>query len=104
MALLLDSPRPLLLGEQRTLSHTGIGSSFRLDFKRDREGCVSVTSKRTPVGGVRVEDLARAVLRATGELSEEGLSSLPAASGARRDYVAAVRAFRAATGMRATGA
>ncbi|MGW9447925.1 hypothetical protein [Streptomyces sp. NPDC055632] len=104
VVLLLDNLRQLLFGERRTLSYTGIGSSFRLDFERDGKGFVSVSSKRTAVGRVRVEDLARAVLRAAEEFAEEGLSSLPADSGARRDYVTAVRAFRAARDMGATEA
>ncbi|MFC8268064.1 hypothetical protein ACFUIZ_20375 [Streptomyces cinereoruber] len=96
VALLLHQLRPLLFGKRRTLSYTGIGSSFRLDFRRDGEGFVSVASKGTPVGRVRAEDLARAVLRAAEEFAENDLTRLPADSGARNDCLAAVREFRAA--------
>ncbi|MFC8010065.1 MULTISPECIES: hypothetical protein [Streptomyces] len=96
VALLLHQLGPLLFGKRRTLSYTGIGSSFRLDFRRDGEGFVSVASKGAPVGRVRAEGLARAVLRAAEELAEEGFSSLPADSGARSDCLAAVREFRVA--------
>ncbi|WP_158708639.1 hypothetical protein [Streptomyces bikiniensis] len=104
VALLLHQLGPLLLGERRTLSYTGIGSSFRLDFRRDGRGFVSVASKGAPVGGARAEGLARAVLRAAEEFTEEGLACLPADSGARGDCLAAVREFRAATkAVEATG-
>ncbi|MFE5731795.1 hypothetical protein ACFQ7A_12940 [Streptomyces sp. NPDC056528] len=94
--LLLHGLGTLLFGERRTLSYTGVGSSFRLDFRRDGKGFVSVSSKGTPVGGTRAEDLARTVLHAAEEFAEEDLPSLPPGSGARSDYLAAVRGFRAA--------
>ncbi|MGV9687520.1 hypothetical protein ACWDUX_00120 [Streptomyces sp. NPDC003444] len=96
VALLLHQLGPLLSGKRRTLAYTGIGSSFRLDFRRDGKGFVSVASQGAPVGRVRAEGLARAVLRAAEEFTEEGLAHLSADSGARNDCLAAVREFRAA--------
>ncbi|MFD5104790.1 hypothetical protein [Streptomyces cinereoruber] len=96
VALLLHQLGPLLSGKRRTLSYTGIGSSFRLDFRRDGKGFVSVASKGAPVGRARAEGLARAVLRAAEEFTEEGLAHLPADSGAWSDCLAAVREFRVA--------
>ncbi|WP_162603126.1 hypothetical protein [Streptomyces sp. CS081A] len=106
VALLLHQLGPLLSGKRRTLSYTGIGSSFRLDFRRDGKGFVSVVSKSepeseseskgAPVGRTRAEGLARAVLRAAEEFAENDLTRLPADSGARSDCLAAVREFRVA--------
>ncbi|GGR32203.1 hypothetical protein GCM10010497_38390 [Streptomyces cinereoruber] len=104
VALLLHQLGPLLSGKRRTLSYAGIGSSFRLDFRHDGKGFVSVASKGKPVGRVRAEDLAQTVLRAAEELAQEGSSSLPADSGARNDCLAAVREFRVTMeAMEATG-
>ncbi|MFC8760125.1 hypothetical protein ACFUAG_05270 [Streptomyces sp. NPDC057193] len=93
--LLLDSLRPLLTGERKAVSFVGTDTSFRLDFRRDRKGVVSVSAKRTALGTCTREELADAVLRAARELEEEGLSELPAGGGARGDFDSSMERFRA---------
>ncbi|MEE1817912.1 hypothetical protein PUR59_23185 [Streptomyces sp. SP18ES09] len=95
VALLLDSLRPLLAGERKTVSFVGTDSSFRLDFRRERRGVVAVAVNGTAVGKCTPEELADAVLRALHELDEQSLSALPAESGARSDLFASAERFRA---------
>ncbi|MFB7370800.1 hypothetical protein ACFC0D_13275 [Streptomyces sp. NPDC056222] len=96
--LLLDSLRPLFTGERKRVSFIGVGTSFRIYFRRDREGVVSVAVAGTPLGRCGLEELASAVLRSTQEFEEEVLSRLPPGDKARSDFVAALRRFRAVTG------
>ncbi len=93
--LLLDSIRPLFTGEKKAVSFVGTDTSFRLDFTRDRKGVVAVSAKGAVLGKCTPEELADAVLRATGELEERSLSALPAAGGARRDLASSMERFRA---------
>ncbi|MZE51227.1 hypothetical protein GTY86_07850 [Streptomyces sp. SID5770] len=93
--LLLDSLRPLFTGERKTASFVGTDTSFRLDFRRDRKGVVTVSAKGTVLGKCGLEELADAVLRPTLELAEKGLSGLPAGDGARSDYFSSLERFRA---------
>ncbi|MYS06904.1 hypothetical protein GTW71_10765 [Streptomyces sp. SID6041] len=94
--LLLDALRPLLTAERKTASFVGTGSSFRLDFRRDRDAVVTVSANGTTVGSCRPGELAAAVLRAAEELERQLLSRLPAESGAARDLVSSLDRFRAA--------
>ncbi|MGW2299849.1 hypothetical protein [Streptomyces sp. NPDC001809] len=94
--LLLDSLRPLLMGDTQTACFVGTDSSFRLDFTRDRKGFISVSRKGTVVGRSTPQELADAVLRAVQELDEQSLSGLPAGSGARSDLRSSTERFRTA--------
>ncbi|RSS54022.1 hypothetical protein [Streptomyces sp. WAC01280] len=89
--LLLDSLRPLFTGRRKTATFVGTGTSFRLDFRRDRKGTVSVSAQGTTVGTCSLEELADAVLRPV----EKVLSTLPEGDGARSDVVASMGRFRA---------
>jgi hypothetical protein len=93
--LLLDSLRPLFIGEKKAVSFVGTDTSFRLDFKRDRKGIVAVSAKGTALGRCTPAELADAVLRAVQELEEQSFSALPAGSGARSDLVFSMERFRA---------
>ncbi|MFE7585619.1 hypothetical protein ACFU5Y_29090 [Streptomyces gardneri] len=95
--LLLDSLRPLFTGRQKTASFVGTGTSFRLDFRLDRKGTVSVSAQGTTVGTCGLEELADAVLRPAQEFTEKVLSTLPEEDGARSDVVASLERFRAST-------
>lgn len=44
VTLLLDSIGALITGERKVISFTGSDTSFRLDFKRDKKGFVSVSA------------------------------------------------------------
>ncbi|MFG3347651.1 hypothetical protein ACGF1Z_21595 [Streptomyces sp. NPDC048018] len=93
--LLLDSLRPLFTGGGKTASFVGTDTSFRLDFRRDRKGVVTVSARGTVLGKCGLGELADAVLRPTLELAEKDLSSLPAGDGARSDYFSSLERFRA---------
>ncbi|WP_435975127.1 hypothetical protein [Streptomyces sp. Qhu_M48] len=93
--LLLDSLRPLFTGERKAVSFVGTDTSFRLDFRRDRKGVVTVSAKGTVLGKCGLEELADAVLRPTVELAEKDLWNLPAGDGARSDYFSSLERFRA---------
>ncbi|MDV5146883.1 hypothetical protein R1T08_22495 [Streptomyces sp. SBC-4] len=95
--LLLDSLRPLFTGERKVVSFVGADTSFRLDFRRDRKGTVSVSAQGAAVGTCGLEELADAVLRPAQELAEKVLSVLPEGDGARGDFVASMERFRAST-------
>ncbi|MFF9068232.1 hypothetical protein ACF09E_23065 [Streptomyces sp. NPDC014891] len=97
VAVLLDSVRPLVSGEMTTASFVGTGSSFRLDFRRDGDGVVTVSANGTPVGSCRPGELAEAVLRSAVELERSLLSRLPAESGAARDLASSLERFRTAS-------
>ncbi|MEK9519538.1 hypothetical protein MIU24_09025 [Streptomyces venezuelae] len=101
--LLLDALRPLVAGGRKAASFVGIGSSFRLDFRRDRDAVVTVSANGTLVGSCRPGELAEAVLRPAEELERELLSQLPAESGAARDLASSLERFRVAAspGLRA---
>lgn len=95
VTLLLDSLRALFAGERRTVSFTGSDTSFRLDFRRDKRGFVSVSARGELLGKPSLEELAYAVLRPAQELAEGDLSRLPAGDPVRSDYHSAVQEFRA---------
>ncbi|SED01409.1 hypothetical protein SAMN05428939_3936 [Streptomyces sp. TLI_105] len=95
--LLLDSLRPLLAGESKTASFVGTDSSFRLDFRRDRKGVVSVSANGTVLGKCGTDELVDAVLAPAVELERELLSHLPAGGGAGRDLASSLERFRAAS-------
>ncbi|MFE7597488.1 hypothetical protein [Streptomyces sp. NPDC057494] len=93
--LLLDALLPLVAGERRATSFTGTGSSFRLDFRRDRKGVVAVSANETVVGTCGPGELKGAALRPAEELERELLSRLPADSGAALDLASSLVRFRA---------
>ncbi|MER5960892.1 hypothetical protein [Streptomyces sp. NPDC002057] len=93
--LLLDSLRPLFTGERKAVSFVGTDTSFRLDFRRDRKGVVTVSAPGTTLGKCTLEELGAEVLRSTQELAERDLSHLPAGAGARSDLHSSVERFRA---------
>lgn len=93
--LLLDSLRPLLTGERKAVSFVGTDTSFRLDFKRDRKGVVSVSAKGTALGKCSLEELADTVLQSALELEENLRSNLPAGGAASRDLASSLERFRA---------
>ncbi len=95
--LLLDSLRPLLAGERKAVSFVGTGTSFRLDFRRDRKGVVAVSAKGTVLGRCGVEELTAAVLRPALRLEKEFASRLPAGGGASSDLTSSLERFRAAS-------
>ncbi|MFD8644053.1 hypothetical protein ACFV14_27580 [Streptomyces zaomyceticus] len=92
---LLDALRPLVAGEMTTASFVGIGSSFRLHFRRDRDAVVTVSANGTLVGSCRPGELAEVVLRQAVRLERNLLSRLPAESGAARDLASSLERFRA---------
>ncbi|WP_405660459.1 hypothetical protein OG379_07085 [Streptomyces sp. NBC_01166] len=91
VTLLLDSLRTLFAGEKKQISFTGADTSFRLDFKRDRRGLVSVSQDGILLGRSSLEDLSCATLRAAQNFSEDYLSALPAEDAVRSDYLSALR-------------
>ncbi len=93
--LLLDSLHPLLTGERKAVSFVGSDTSFRLDFRRDRKGAVSVSAKRTVLGKCSLEELAEAVLQPALKLEEELRSNLPDEGGASNDLASSLARFRA---------
>ncbi|MFE9728666.1 hypothetical protein ACFYQ5_35135 [Streptomyces sp. NPDC005794] len=95
VTLLLDSLRDLITGERKAISFTGSDTSFRLDFKRDKKGIVSVSAQGELIGKSSLEDLAYAVLRPAQELAEGNLSHLPVGDPVRSDYLSAVQEVRA---------
>ncbi|MFD7979069.1 hypothetical protein [Streptomyces sp. NPDC059071] len=94
--LLLHQLESLLSGERRKLTYTPIGSSYRLDFHRHRDGHVRVRANGIPVGRCSTEGLARAVLTAAQSFADEHLETLPAGDPAAKDYTSALRRFRQA--------
>ncbi|WP_225804094.1 hypothetical protein [Streptomyces sp. NK15101] len=95
--LLLDSLRQLF-GGASVASFTGVATSFRLDFRRTRNGRVTVSARRKALGTADLDELARAVLRPARKLAEEDLSRLPAGDGAVNDYLGSLRRFSAIAG------
>ncbi|XUL99329.1 hypothetical protein ACQ86F_19370 [Streptomyces venezuelae ATCC 10712] len=92
--LLLDALLPLVAGERRATSFSGTGSSFRLDFRRDRRGVVTVSANGTVLGTCGPGELTEAVLRPAEELERELLAQLPPGCGAARDLASSLERFR----------
>ncbi|MFK0213994.1 hypothetical protein [Streptomyces sp. NPDC090298] len=92
--LLLDALLPLVAGERQAASFTGTGSSFRLDFRRDRKGTVTVSANGADLGTCGPGELTEAVLRPAEALERELLARLPAGCGAARDLASSLERFR----------
>ncbi|MER5613619.1 hypothetical protein [Streptomyces sp. NPDC002215] len=95
VTLLLDCLRTLATGGRKSISFTGSDTSFRLDFRSDGKGFVSVSANGQLLGKSSIEDLAHEVLRPAQGLADGDLSRLPAGDPVRTDYLSAVRELRA---------
>ncbi|MET7366448.1 hypothetical protein ABZS61_11560 [Streptomyces sp. NPDC005566] len=97
VTLLLDSLRTLFTGEKERTSFTGTETSFRVDFKLDRKGLVSVSKNGKLLGRSSLEDLSYAVLRSAQSFAEGSLSDLPAGDAVQNDYLSALRDLHTTT-------
>jgi hypothetical protein len=86
---LLDSLRAFLSGHGKTLTFTGVDTSFSLVFRRTKDG-ISVAFKDGIIARTASDELASAVLGAAESLS----LTLPPGDPAASDYADALAAFR----------
>jgi hypothetical protein len=86
---LLDSLRAFLSGNGKTLTFTGVDTSFSLVFRRSKDG-ISVAFKDGIIARTASDELASAVLGAAESLS----LTLPPGDPAAPDYADALAAFR----------
>ncbi|MFD0291179.1 hypothetical protein [Streptomyces sp. NPDC127118] len=95
VTLLLDCLRTLVTDGRKSVSFTGSDTSFRIDFRSNGKGFVSVSANGQLLGKCSIEDLAYEVLRPAQELADGDLSRLPAGDPVRSDYLSAVQELRA---------
>ncbi|MFF1347075.1 hypothetical protein ACFVZJ_13950 [Streptomyces sp. NPDC058322] len=95
VTLLLDCLRTLVTDGKKPVSFTGSDTSFRLDFRSNDNGFVSVSANGQLLGKSSIEDLAHEVLRPAQELADGELSRLPVGDPVRSDYLSAVQELRA---------
>ncbi|THA56361.1 hypothetical protein [Streptomyces sp. A1136] len=89
---LLDYLGNLFAGRTQVGVYTGTDTSFKLTFRRIKEG-ISVAGPSGPLSLLPPDELAGTVLSAAEELARTHLGSLPS-DGVADDYLAALNDFR----------
>ncbi|WP_171166405.1 hypothetical protein [Streptomyces sp. I05A-00742] len=97
VVLLLDSLREFFNGGRKVARFIGVDSSFELVVRRRGKGCV-VAAGSKPIAEVERDELAESVLSAAEELARTQLARVAPHDAAKEDYLAALTAFRSATG------
>ncbi|MFE9116163.1 hypothetical protein [Streptomyces sp. NPDC007172] len=89
---LLDDLAAFLVGAGKTLTFTGVDTSFELVFQQGKKE-ISVAWKNGAIARVSHSDLAESVAEAASKLAGWGLASLPSQDAVKVDYLAALNNF-----------